>query len=425
MLTEPKPSEYQDNKIAVHSDDEVPSIAIIPFRNKGKEDDAFYAYGISEDLISDVTSAGLIRVASKQQIEDAGKLPIDELAKKLDVRYMANGELWRMGDMFQLSIELYDTKDKKVVWSDRWQEKWDNLPTIKGSLSDGLLKALDTKSKVEQKVESTNPEAYEYYLRAKHKYEIRENINDTEIVRGLLLKAIELDDNLISAKHLLGDTYKRMGDYDKAMEIYTLALTTSEELEDKLWIGRSSRKVGLIHSSKGYKDIAKDYYEKSFAIAEELGDKQGMGYSLNNIGIVHADKGDYGKALGYYNRSLAISEEIGDKRGMGNILNNIGNVHIDKGDLDKALDYHNRSLTIYEELGNKYGMGANLTGIGNLHYYKGDSDKALDYYKRSLTIREKIGDKQGMGTSLNNIGLVHHDKGDYDKVTCPHKLDQY
>jgi len=425
MLTEPKPSEYQDNKIAVHSDDEVPSIAIIPFRNKGKEDDAFYAYGISEDLISDVTSAGLIRVASKQQIEDAGKLPIDELAKKLDVRYMANGELWRMGDMFQLSIELYDTKDKKVVWSDRWQEKWDNLPTIKGSLSDGLLKALDTKSKVEQKVESTNPEAYEYYLRAKHKYEIRENINDTEIVRGLLLKAIELDDNLISAKHLLGDTYKRMGDYDKAMEIYTLALTTSEELEDKLWIGRSSRKVGLIHSSKGYKDIAKDYYEKSFAIAEELGDKHGIGASLNNIGIVHADKGDYGKALGYYNRSLAISEEIGDNRGMGNILNNIGNVHIDKGDLDKALDYHNRSLTIYEELGNKYGMGANLTGIGNLHYYKGDSDKALDYYKRSLTIREKIGDKQGMGTSLNNIGLVHHDKGDYDKVTCPHKLDQY
>ena len=56
---------------------------------------------------------------------------------------MANGELWRMGDVFQLSVELYDTKEKKVVWSDRWQQKWDNLPNIKTSLSDGLLKALD------------------------------------------------------------------------------------------------------------------------------------------------------------------------------------------------------------------------------------------------------------------------------------------
>ena len=71
---------------------------------------------------------------------------------------MANGELWRRDDMFQLSVELYDTKDKKVLWSDRWQEKWDNLATIKGNLSDGLLKALNTKEKVRQKkVITINP----------------------------------------------------------------------------------------------------------------------------------------------------------------------------------------------------------------------------------------------------------------------------
>ena len=73
---------------------------------------------------------------------------------------MANGELWRMGDMFQLSVELYDTKDKKVVWSDRWQQKWDNLPNIKTSLSDGLLKALDTKPKVEQKPQIQKPMSF-------------------------------------------------------------------------------------------------------------------------------------------------------------------------------------------------------------------------------------------------------------------------
>ena len=50
-------------------DDEVPSIAIIPFDNKGAEEDEFYAYSISSELISDVTSAGLIRVASLKDIE--------------------------------------------------------------------------------------------------------------------------------------------------------------------------------------------------------------------------------------------------------------------------------------------------------------------------------------------------------------------
>ena len=74
-----------------------------------------------------------------------------------------------MGGMFQLSIELYDTKESRVLWSDRWQEDWDNLPTIKSNLSDGLLKALDTKPTFEQKNDVANTEAYEFYLKAKHK----------------------------------------------------------------------------------------------------------------------------------------------------------------------------------------------------------------------------------------------------------------
>ena len=43
---------------------EVPSIAILPLDNKGAEEDEFYAYGLSTDLISDVASAGLIRVGN-------------------------------------------------------------------------------------------------------------------------------------------------------------------------------------------------------------------------------------------------------------------------------------------------------------------------------------------------------------------------
>jgi class 3 adenylate cyclase/tetratricopeptide (TPR) repeat protein len=415
-LSEPNPDEYQNERINKHSDDEVPSIAIIPFENKGADEDVFYAYGISVDLISDVSSAGLIRVASKKQIEDAGDLPQDELAKILDVRYMANGELWRIDNMFQLSVELYDTKGKKVVWSDRWQEKWDNLPSIKSNLSDGLLKTLDTTSKVERKVETTNTEAYEFYLKAKHKYEKRENTDDTDIARGLLKKAIELDDNLILAKILLGISYIEMGDYDEAMEIYTSALKQAEELGDKRGMGMSLHNIGIVHDYKGDYEKALDYYTRSLAICEELGDKRGMGYGLINIGVKHHYKGDYEKALDYYSRSLAILEEIGDKLGMGYSLGNIGSVHRNKGDYEKALDYYTRSLAIKKEIGDKRGIGYSLVGIGSVHRNKGDYEKALDYYTRSLAIKKEIGDKRGMGESLNNIGSVHHDKGDYEKA---------
>ena len=167
-LSEPNPNEYEGDKVAVHSDDEVPSIAIIPFENKGADEDVFYAYGISADLISDVTSAGLIRVAGLKEIEELGDISFKEKAKQLFVRYVATGTLWKMDDMFQLSIELYDTKEKKVIWSDRWEEGWDSLPSIKLNLSDGLLKALDTKINKGKTTDTTNAAAYEYYLRGSY-----------------------------------------------------------------------------------------------------------------------------------------------------------------------------------------------------------------------------------------------------------------
>ena len=68
-VPEINPDDYKDTKIEVHGDDKVPSIAIIPFENKGAEEDVFYAYGISADLISDCTRAGLIRVSSLEDIE--------------------------------------------------------------------------------------------------------------------------------------------------------------------------------------------------------------------------------------------------------------------------------------------------------------------------------------------------------------------
>ena len=69
MRTIPKLDEYKDTEIETHKDDEVPSLAIIPFENKGADEDVFYAYGISADLISDCSGAGLIRVTGLKDIE--------------------------------------------------------------------------------------------------------------------------------------------------------------------------------------------------------------------------------------------------------------------------------------------------------------------------------------------------------------------
>jgi class 3 adenylate cyclase/tetratricopeptide (TPR) repeat protein len=415
-LSEPNPKEYEQNKIAVHSDDEVPSIAIIPFRNKGKEEDAFYAYGISVDLISDVSSAGLIRVASKKQIDDAGDLSQDELAKTLNVRFMVNGELWRRDDMFQLSVELYDTKDKKVVWSDRWQEKWDNLPTIKGSLSDGLLKALNTTPKVKKKVKTINTEAYEYYLKAKYKYEKRDNMEDSQVARGLLEKSIQLDDNILVAKNLLGWSYYEAGEYDAAITIYKKVVKQSQEINDRIALGVSIGHIGIIYHQKGNLNTALDHYLRSKKIREELEDKNGVTLIINDIGVIYWNKGDYDKALDCYLHSYKIQEELDYKYGMGISLMNIGIIYKEKGDYDKALDFYTQSLEIRQEIGDKTGVGYTLSNIGNILRNRGEYEKALDFTVRSIEIRKKLEDKPGMGLNLEIKGVILFEKGQYKKA---------
>ena len=406
--------------IGIADTPDVPSIAILPFENKGAPEDDFYAYGISSDLISDVTSAGLIRVASLKDIENLEYLELEttDLAEKLFVRYLAKGTLWKMDSLFQLSLELYDTKDSKVVWSNRWQTNWKDLATIKDDLADNILKNLDISiiKNVEQVAVAKNPEAYEYYLKAKFKYEKRENMEDTEIARGLLRKAIEIDDKIFLAKHLLGETYRHTGQYDKALEIFTENLKQATELNNKQGEANSLNGVGLVHWRKSEEDIALEYYNRSYEVYDELGDKKGMGNLLNAIAIIYNNQGKRKEALEYYGRSLTIAEVLDDKIQMGRVLNNIGNVHTNKGDYELALDYQFRSLKVREEAGHNRGIGFGLGNIGRLYYLKGDYEQALDYQNRSLKVREKLGDKYGIALSLYNIGTIHKQIYEFEKA---------
>ena len=406
--------------IGIADTPDVPSIAILPFENKGSPGDDFYAYGISSDLIADVASAGLIRVAGLNDIEKIDHLNMSytDLADKLFVRYIAKGTLWKMDSLFQLSLELYDTKDSKVVWSNRWQTNWKDLATIKDDLADNILKNLDISiiKNVEQVAVAKNPEAYEYYLKAKFKYEKRENMEDTEIARGLLRKAIEIDDKIFLAKHLLGETYRETGEYDKALEIFTENLKQATELNNKQGEANSLKGVGLVHWRKSEEDIALEYYNRSYEVYDELGDKKGMGNLLNAIAIIYNNQGKRKEALEYYGRSLTIAEVLDDKIQMGRVLNNIGNVHTNKGDYELALDYQFRSLKVREEAGYNRGIGFGLGNIGRLYYLKGDYEQALDYQNRSLKVREKLGDKYGIALSLYNIGTIHKQIYEFEKA---------
>tara|TARA_S200000501_G_scaffold368177_1_gene405640 strand:+ start:113 stop:2452 length:2340 start_codon:yes stop_codon:yes gene_type:complete len=458
-LIVPNIKEFSSSSIHVHEDKEVPSIAIIPFENKGLEEDIFYTYGISSDLISDVSSAGVIRVASMKNIEalkQCTELSLEEFGSKLFVRYIATGSLWKMNDIFQLSIELYDTKNKCIIWSDRWQEKWENLISIKEKLSDGLLKSLSTNRKVKSKPQTLSSKAYEFYLKGKYKYEKRKTKEDQEIAQLLLEKALELDEYLVIARIQLGIIFNEIGQYSEALKIFLKAKIYAEELDDKIGISSALNSIGNIHLLQGEYGNAKKIYLESLAIRKKIEDKVGIAGSLNNLGNLYRRKGEYKYAFKNYKKCLSIVEEIEDKsgvatalnnmgvmqrlsndynqslqsykraykirkelqdiNGMALLLNNIGNIYFHQNKLQEALKHYHQSLEVVRETDNKIVIANSLNNEANIYFTLADYETALNKYTESLNIRKDISDKQGIASSFINIGMIYSIFGNYNKA---------
>ena len=170
-----------------------------------------------------------------------------------------------MGEMFQLSIELHDTKESTIVWSDRWQEKWENLPDIKSCLSDGLLKALDADSRSVEEVHSSNPKAYELYLKSKQIFSsdfdgYSEN-NKVLISQSfeLIKKAIELAEENLEYKIWNAQLLSKKAEYEFLLTvIYRNSISLNSDVCHLSFLRKRNAYFSVKYTS--------DYLQESFSI---------------------------------------------------------------------------------------------------------------------------------------------------------------
>ena len=398
----------------------IASIAILPFENKGSDQDDFYAYGISTDLISDVTSSGLIRVASVGDIEklDYNKISNSELSDILLVRYVAKGTLWKMDSIFQLSMEIFDTELSKVVYSNRWQTDWKDLSVIKDDLSKNILESLniDFLENEELELPESDPVAYEFYLRAKHQYKKRNNKDDTDIAQELLKKAIDLDSNLVDARLLLGSTYRDLSYYDNALLIYKNARNISEKLSDKKSIVDSNEKIASVFWMTGELDSILSIHKNSYRISKEINNKHYMSKSLDNIGWSYLRKGNYDSTIIYFEKALKLMKELDNKEGVGRAYSSMGTAYNFLGDYEKSVEFRNESLEIYKEIGDDDQLSNSYMMLGWHYNQRSDHENALQNFERALEMAKELEDKVSIQNIYYNMAYSYTIKEDYQNA---------
>jgi len=208
----------------------------------------------------------------------------------------------------------------------------------------------------------------------------------------------------------------RLGEYDRAQEIFQEVKKMSERLgEDKL-IAKSSHNLGSLNYMIENLDEAISFFEEAIEILEELGEIQSLISSLNNLGLVKMYRMRWDEAKKDFERGLEKCEEIGDTKGVCIALNNLGDVYREKGEFEKALDHFNRGLKKAEKISDEQGIAGFLTNIGITYQKMGELDKALDHYERALEKFKERKSKTRIAWVKRHMGDIHTARGEWDKA---------
>lgn len=107
-------------------------LAVLPIRNlSGREEDEFFADGLTELLITELGTVPALRVISRQTVmrfKDSS-LPLADIAATIGAGMVVTGETMLLGTHCRFSVQLVDPNRKRPVWRCSYELRLEDLPS--------------------------------------------------------------------------------------------------------------------------------------------------------------------------------------------------------------------------------------------------------------------------------------------------------
>lgn len=226
---------------------------------------------------------------------------------------------------------------------------------------------------------------------------------------------------------LIGNCYKKFGDFPKAEDYLQRALAMKREVGDRLEEGKTLSHLGLLHWEMSDYPNATKYLTAAIAIGAELKDPTLEGSSRNNLGLVYDELGEYRRSLEQYEKALQLYRGTNFERGIGDTLGNIGGIPLLLGEYAKALGYYQQAREIDERNKLKPGICLDLQNIGLAYVGLGRFVDALLSFDQSIKIASGAGLKKEEADSRKGKGSALFQLGKYDQARAEfrHAIDVY
>jgi serine/threonine protein kinase/tetratricopeptide (TPR) repeat protein len=153
------------------------SMAVLPLRNiANNTSDEFLSVGLADALVTELQQIPSLQVRPTSAVlEFAGTKPdMKAASEKLKVDGILEGHFLAAGDVVRVTLQLTDARTGFSVWSDTVAGRRDNLLALIDDVSSRTVSGLNERIGVQQsqqaassQARSSNPKAYEEYLRAR------------------------------------------------------------------------------------------------------------------------------------------------------------------------------------------------------------------------------------------------------------------
>ena len=212
------------------SPSEEKSIAVLPFENFSPEkDNAFFADGIQDDILTSLAKIKELRVISRSSVmgfREAATQNLRNIGRKLGVANILEGSVRKEGDRVVLNVQLIDVQNNRQIWANRYDRTLVDSLGLQGELAGEIAETLRATLSEDEKARATskptqNADAYVFYLRAN---QISQNpdalLEDYETAEQLYTQAIELDPNFALAHARLASVCAEIYRYYQPTEIW-------------------------------------------------------------------------------------------------------------------------------------------------------------------------------------------------------------
>jgi TolB-like protein/Flp pilus assembly protein TadD len=250
-----------DTLVQVPDQDERVTIAVLPFQNFSPDpDDAYFADGIHEEILSKLSRVSSLRVISRSSVMQFKEIrpTVPEMAAQLGADFFLEGSARIAGGLVRLTAQLIDATGDDHIWTADYDQPLvlDSLIAVQSRIADSVAGRLEATLTPDERARiarspTDNLEAYELYMRGRFLWDQR---TDPEIRQaiGLFQEAIALDSTYAYAYLGVADAYLTLLSWDymtfeEAMPLAEEALQRALAIDSLM--GEAHASMGVVLES--------------------------------------------------------------------------------------------------------------------------------------------------------------------------------